>query len=138
MQAWSPCTAETCGQEGEWQSLHVPSRAWPSGERTGTGHHHRPGTCESGGRLPDVPRAPGFGCVHLSTTGKERTESMNMESWSGGVWGTHSPHVFLHPTQLLEVKIAVEPVFPTRHFLLKQSCISSKPLNIYFKIPPII
>lgn len=49
-----------------------------------------------------------------------------------------SPHVVLHPTQLIEVKIAVKSVFPTFRFPSKQSCISSKPPNIYFNIPPII
>ena len=41
---------------------------------------------------------------------------------------------FLHPGRLLGMKTAVEPVFLTFHFPLKQSCIPSKLLNIYLNI----
>lgn len=123
--------ADTCGR-----------RDWPSP------HGHR-GACwgRGVGVHPTVLRASGRQAGLLASTlrkalvpgrgARERLRKERVSQERGAtVWGEGSgenvsPTWFLHPTQLLEMKTAVEPAFPVFHFPSKQSCIPSEPLNIY-------
>lgn len=130
--------ADTCGR-----------RDWPSP------HGHR-GACwvRGVGVHPTVLRASGRQAGLLASTlrkalvpGRGTRERLRKERVSqergAAVWGAGSgenvsPTWFLHPTQLLEMKTAVEPAFPVFHFPSKRSCIPSEPLNVFLNVLPII